>query len=152
MKTSKKERVLLYINHLGISKRGFAIKCSIPISTFNNVFNRDSEFSLDVIEKIINSNESLNPDWLLRGEGSMLRTVEKKLNIDGTVNGFTEVERLKQELQFAQNQLVQLESTIGDKREIIALLKDKLAKKERDIKELTEQCAHLLNQLTSNNI
>lgn len=148
---SKILRVGEIIRHYDMTQQEFSKIIGVNQSNLSKILSGKRACGDYLLNAILVSFD-INKDWLFEGRGSMLRTVEKKLNIDGTINESAKVERLKLELQFAQKQLEQLESTIGDKGEIIALLKDKLAKKERDIKELTEQCAHLLNQLTSNNI
>ena len=52
----------------------FARKSGIPQPTLNNIVgNRLSKPSFDSIEKLINSDETINPEWIITGKGQMVK-------------------------------------------------------------------------------
>ncbi len=52
----------------------FARKSGIPQPTLNNIVgNRLSKPSFDSIEKLINSDETINPEWIITGKGQMIK-------------------------------------------------------------------------------
>ncbi len=70
------DRIVLFINCLGISVRKFDIKIGASNGyTFRMRKNRAS-VGTDVIERICNEYPELNPCWILLGEGNMLRIPE----------------------------------------------------------------------------
>lgn len=67
------ERIKLFISHLGLSTRAFAIKCGIKQNTLSNQLNGMRELSLSTLIAILSSFPELSAEWLLRGESDMFR-------------------------------------------------------------------------------
>ena len=65
-----KKRILYFIDYKGLSKNKFYIETGIS----NGVLDKKSGFTVDTIEKIISTFNELSVDWLLTGEGEMLKT------------------------------------------------------------------------------
>ena len=72
---SVNDRILHLIeNQLGGNKKKFAERIGFaPQVVFNIVSGRKSKPSFDVLEAIISSFDEISPEWLLTGNGAMLR-------------------------------------------------------------------------------
>lgn len=68
-----KRRILQYIDFLGITREEFYKKVSLNGANFRGK-SASSELSVDKIVKILRSYTNLNPDWLLLGDGEILRS------------------------------------------------------------------------------
>jgi DNA-binding XRE family transcriptional regulator len=66
-------RISLIINYLRLSKTEFADKIEVNRSVISHLFNGRNNPSLPLVRKILEVVPEVHPDWLLRGEGPMLR-------------------------------------------------------------------------------
>ncbi len=120
-----KERILQYIEKKGITQYAFSKRTGLS----NGFLKAGSSLSVDNLLIISNSFDDLNIEWVIRGEGNMLRDG----GIGHVQNGHTntidhspihvstdasEVTRLKSEIKH-------LEELLAAKDEIINLLKHK---------------------------
>lgn len=78
MKTSVLQRVSQLITHYKLSKNAFANKINMEQTTVNNQLIGKRGISIDLIMNVLSAFPEISSEWLLRGEGSMLR--EKKFN------------------------------------------------------------------------
>ena len=76
-----KERLIIYIKHLGIGQRKFEIKCGLANGYINNI--RQS-ITPEKLQKISLYNPELNTGWLMTGEGEMLKSSVTIENGDGS--------------------------------------------------------------------
>lgn len=87
MKTQK-ERLLTFINYLGLSKRAFERSIGVSLAT---VTNAKDKLSYGLIEKTISTYPILNRIWLLTGNGEMIinqeRTISDYVTNNGDVSG-----------------------------------------------------------------
>jgi len=67
-----KERIIVFLENQKIKKENFFKLTGISPSNFKGV-GAKSELGGDKIVKILSIYKNLNPDWLLTGEGKMLR-------------------------------------------------------------------------------
>lgn len=67
--STQKERIIQFIEYKGISKNKFYIETGIS----NGVLDKKSGLSMDTIEKFYSTYPDINPEWLLTGEGEMLK-------------------------------------------------------------------------------
>lgn len=83
--STQKERILKFIDYKGISKNKFYIQTGIS----NGVLDKNSGLSMDTVEKFYSTFPEINPEWLLTGNGEMLKEGEQtqvfKLRNDRTV-------------------------------------------------------------------
>ncbi|MBO0953123.1 helix-turn-helix transcriptional regulator [Fibrella forsythiae] len=73
-----KERLLLLIQHTGLSINQFEATLGAGNSSFRKIIDNDSGLSTKNIEKIFTTFPEYNLDWLLTGRGSMLLTTDSK--------------------------------------------------------------------------
>lgn len=74
-----KDKILAFIKEKGLSREEFYRETGLSASNFKGAAMK-SELGGDKIVKILTTYKDLSPDWLLTGEGSMLRTDEKTDN------------------------------------------------------------------------
>ena len=67
--STQKDRILQFIDYKGISKNKFYIETGIS----NGILDKKSGLSMDTIEKFYSTYPELNPEWLLTGQGEMLK-------------------------------------------------------------------------------
>lgn len=72
MEQTIKERVMLFVKSKGISINKFELNCGISQGYFKNLKKTVGE---DNIRKILEAYPELNQQWLLTGEGEMLKRV-----------------------------------------------------------------------------
>ena len=70
--TTIKERLLHFVDNQGIKKEDFYTKIEIDGANFRGK-NLNSEFSVDKIVKILRLFPQISTDWLLFGNGEMLK-------------------------------------------------------------------------------
>lgn len=69
MESTVKERLVSFINHIGITQAAFQRKCNLSAGYINNMVNSIGAAKL---ESILSEYPQLNRRWLLTGEGQML--------------------------------------------------------------------------------
>ena len=71
--STQKERILKFIDYKGISKNRFYKETGIS----NGVLDKLSGLSMDTVEKFYSTYNEVNPEWLLTGEGEMLKESDR---------------------------------------------------------------------------
>ena len=91
MGRSINKRIKEIIRYLNISDTEFSKRISMPQSTISNIFNRDSDIKYSILESILTQFEFISSEWLLRGEGSMVRSNSKgdKTNYEKLLEEYT---------------------------------------------------------------
>ena len=75
METSVNERIKKIIQVKKMNKNSFSKRIEVPPQTIQNIVDgRQNKPSFDVLEKVISSFEDINAQWLLNGEGEMLKS------------------------------------------------------------------------------
>lgn len=81
MENSINQRIREFINSLGVNDNQFAKSIGITQSVIASMFSRNTEPSSKVIVSILNAYANLSAEWLMRGEGDMLKSNEtEKVN------------------------------------------------------------------------
>lgn len=70
---SEKQRIERIILSEGITSGDFAKEIGVQTSTLSHILNERNRPSLDVMRKILNRYQNINSDWLILGQGEMLR-------------------------------------------------------------------------------
>ena len=68
------QRIRTLIEQMGLSTRAFALSCGLRQNTLNNQLNGIRELSLSTIMAILTTYPKVSSEWLLRGEGEMLKS------------------------------------------------------------------------------
>lgn len=86
MKSTVKERLIAFINYLGMSKNAFENACGLSTRYVSNI---SASVSPGKLKQISLKFPELNVEWLLTGQGDMLRETLSTPTISGdiTVNG-----------------------------------------------------------------
>lgn len=113
-----KQRVLQFIGTLHISKREFYKKTGISRGTLES----NSGITEDILAKVIANFENLSPDWILTGNGPMLRNNVSQ-SIDGNhniqANGDVKIDestiKLKEKISYLENQVCFLTEQVKEK-------------------------------------
>ena len=67
--STQKDRILQFIEYKGISKNKFYNETGIS----NGILDKKSGLSMDTVEKFYSTYPEINPEWLLTGQGEMLK-------------------------------------------------------------------------------
>lgn len=73
------DRIQKFIDHKGLSNRKFEAKISISNGLIGKNIKSGGNLGGDILEKILREFPELSADWLLLGEGAMIRGVENNL-------------------------------------------------------------------------
>lgn len=76
-----KERFLQFIEYKKISKRAFQLSIGVSNSYIQNISNG---IGADVLNRITQVYPELNTEWLLTGEGNMLKNLERENNLESS--------------------------------------------------------------------
>lgn len=87
MKTSINERVKKIVECSGKSVRAYAEFANIAQTTLNDCIKGSTEPKFGLIDKVVNVEPNINPDWLLTGRGEMYYKNEKEINLKLAANG-----------------------------------------------------------------
>lgn len=81
------QRVIVFFNSLNISETAFAKKIGSNQKTLNQQLKGERSISLDTIINILSAFEDVNSEWLLKGDGDMLKEkIENNISQQGTAN------------------------------------------------------------------
>lgn len=86
MKTTVNERITQIISQFGYkSKRSFAEKIGIAQTSLNDIL-RGAEPKYSTLYKILEAEPLVSSEWLLRGEGEMLKSQPTSLDLESKTN------------------------------------------------------------------
>lgn len=128
-----KERILQIIECLNVSVREFEIKCGL-----SNGYVKAMRKSLGVekLENVLKAYPQINREWLLYGEGTMLRPID--------VTASTEEEEIAKKTDMYKammEELARIRQELEEKNKIIEKLNDRLDIQDKVIKRLLEGSA-----------
>ena len=72
---NERERIEKLIETLGLSARQFAVEIHVQPGTISNMMAGRNNPSLEVMKRIMERYPTLNPEWLILGNGEMWRSV-----------------------------------------------------------------------------
>lgn len=104
----------------GLSTRALALKCGMNQPTVDRMLKGINAINLNFISSILTAFPDISAEWLLRGEGEMLKLVEQDLNNDKLM-------KLVDTITF-------LQETINAKSDSIATLNDRIKQLENQPK------------------
>jgi hypothetical protein len=139
------ERLKFLIEKLGMSIRGFSSELGVSDTNTRNYIDRGSKPNSDYLQKLLRRFDSINPTWLLLGDGepflgsatpTTTNTAHIKNNSGIGINNGTatqhitleacqrELEAVKRDAASYQREIALLKGQLEDKNEIIMLLRD----------------------------
>lgn len=68
------DRIKQIIEYSGLSARAFSMKCKVTQSSFSRQLNGVMAINVETINAILHTFPEISSDWLMRGEGEMLKT------------------------------------------------------------------------------
>lgn len=136
-----KGRILTFLKEQGISREDFYRNTELSASNFKGVALK-SELGGDKIAKILTTYKELSPEWLLIGEGSMLK--QNVLNDKNTDNTLVSNDKDRQNKRINQEEISYIYKIYQEEREEKKkMLEEKDAKIDQLQSELRQQSAEL---------
>lgn len=108
------DRLKAIVVYSGLSERAFALKCGIKQPTLDKQLRGTRSVSIETIIAVANQYSEISADWLLCGEGEMLRSSNK------------EAERISKLI----DTITTLQDAINTKSQTIATLTEQIKKLE----------------------
>lgn len=128
------ERIQTALNEFGITPNALAKSNGLVQVTVNDQLRGKNKISVQTIEAVLNQITDLSAEWLLRGEGDMLKA-------DATPLPLAEV---TQELNSNnEEELANLREQLDQQKEFNALQKEYVADLKERIKEYQDRVAEL---------
>lgn len=106
-------RLKKIINSQGLSIRAFEEKIGCSIGVINRCINKNTDVQSSVVIKIFAAFRDISPEWLLLGEGEMMKTCITKNSIEEPHKEVCEVKIEKEEKDEKQVPLVPLYAMAG---------------------------------------
>lgn len=132
-------RIKEFIDFKGINNAGFEKEVGMSNGSFASQLKNNKTIGVDKLENILNKYPEINPDWLLTGKGSMLKTLVKNelsQNITGNSNiqsgNNTNTGDCKAQIKKLQSELKECKKDLKDK--------------DQTIKELSISLSQLIQQ------
>jgi transcriptional regulator with XRE-family HTH domain len=85
--TNISKRIKEIIDRDGVSINAFSKKIGVSNSYFNKLFKTSRNVGSDIIEKIARTHSEINPNWLITGEGPMLKSDAESQEIQNPESG-----------------------------------------------------------------
>lgn len=131
------ERIEMIINSLGMNKNSFAKRIGVSNTAIENIVGRrQSKPGFEILSRVVESFENINPEWLLTGKGEMLngRTSDEHNSIVMTTLKNKPVYKaqfseLEEQVKNKEKEIEMLRELLKSKEEMIALLKSMLEKR-----------------------
>jgi hypothetical protein len=75
------DRIALFIEHQGISQNAFDVSIGRPKGYIGKQSRSKASIGSDILETILRTYENLNPQWLISGEGEMIKGSKKESEV-----------------------------------------------------------------------
>lgn len=115
------ERISEIISSTKKSARAFALKCNIKPQTLSSQLTHTRELGLSTVIAILTTFEDISAEWLLRGEGSMLKSEAPTPH--ETDNDFDRLMKLV-------DTITTLQDVVNEKSKTIAVLTERIKQLE----------------------
>lgn len=110
------KRIKLFIKHLGVSQNGFGDSVGMSSTKITNIVKHESDSQVSNVVAILSEYKELSAEWLLRGEGKMLKE-QSATDALATDQEQLRLQRLLLESQARQIEFLQDELREARKRE-----------------------------------
>lgn len=112
-------RIIHLINFYGLSTRGFALKCGMNQPTLDRMLKGINALNLNCVSSILLCCPEVSAEWLLRGEGEMLKQ-------DMSTKELERISKLTNVVESLQDVIDAKNGTISDLQERIKHLEAQL--------------------------
>lgn len=119
------ERLKLVVSHVGKSTRAVALSCGLNQPTLDRQIKGINNVNIETIVAILSHYKTISPDWLLLGEGNMLKEDNQ------TEEDKTTMRRLLK----LTDTIATLQETIDVKNDTIEILTNKIKELESQLKK-----------------
>lgn len=99
------QRLKTFIHYTSLTDRAFAQQCGIAQNTMSYYLSGQRKPSFEAVEKILQSFPELSAEWLIRGEGEMLKQEISSKELE-RINKLTNVAETLQEVIDSKNQAI----------------------------------------------
>jgi chaperonin cofactor prefoldin len=109
-------RIKQFIDYKKISLRSFELSIEMSNGSFTSQLKNGKTIGVDKLEKILQKYDDLNPDWVLTGNGTMLRELkEDPLTQMAEIYEYlkTHTKVLEEKLNEAEQKIQHLESILN---------------------------------------
>lgn len=132
---SVKDRLKIYIKYLGIGQSKFEKQCNLSNGYINN---SKGNFGASKLEYILKLHPELNREWLLTGEGEMLKSSVQEARGDNNtqIAGNSNNVNTSAEMQIALNEISEMRKLV---QEQVRINKEQTDKFLAIIEKLTEK-------------
>ena len=132
---SVKDRLKIYIKYLGIGQSKFEKQCNLSNGYINN---SKGNFGASKLEYILKLHPELNREWLLTGEGEMLKSPVQEARGDNNtqIAGNSNNVNTSAEMQIALNEISEMRKLV---QEQVRINKEQTDRFLAIIEKLTEK-------------
>lgn len=102
------DRLRMLVDYYAMSDRGFALRCGLKQATFDKQMRRARAVSMDTAIAILSTFGNVSAEWLIRGEGAMLRDAKPLLPDYDKINRLVDTINLLQEIINEKNKTIKL--------------------------------------------
>jgi hypothetical protein len=142
------ERIFKYIGYKGISVNEFSKTIDVSNGYFAKQKGANANIGSQIIEKIVNNYPELNTDWLITGNGDMLRSCSKQ-NVPFHA---PQIPSAPPASALPQHKYTNKKETAQENTYIIEKLLQEVKNLSKEIGRLEAQIAHLQEQLAKKNV
>lgn len=93
------QRIQQYIDYKGLSNRKFEESTGISNGVIGATIKRNGNLGADIVVNILRTYKELSPQWLLLGEGNMLRGEKTEGNIGELENKIIDLQKKNENYQ-----------------------------------------------------
>lgn len=141
------DRIKIINEYAKVSARQFCIEVGIA----NGYLDKVKDVGTEKLKKILNRYPEISPEWLLTGQGPMLRDeADKSIHLTATSGNNNSVQIGYRD--YSHNKQIRHNTTShgteADMAKILSDMKSELEKKDRIIEKLIAQNEKLINKLT----
>ncbi len=84
------DRISLFIEHQGISQNAFDVSIGRPKGYIGKQSRSKASIGSDILETILRTYKNLNPQWLISGEGEMVKVSRNENEVKEVASEYTQ--------------------------------------------------------------
>ena len=132
------QRVILLIDKLGLSKAEFAREIDVSLPLMTHITTGRNRPGLEVVQRILNRYEEVNPDWLLLNNGKMYREKPEKPDLSGIREQTLSIVSAAEQVNNWLNTVIQYHKLLDQEIRHLSELDNLLYESRKSISEISE--------------